>query len=277
LGREANTQFASRFRFDSVAGTFVKLFACMTIAAVGVGAAASQTPAPSLSITTGLDFSSGDYGASEETQMTVAPIGARLKMGDWRLSATLPYLMIDGATAIVGGGGGPIIIDPDAPAEKRDGLGDLMLGAAFSALKEESAGFNLDIGAGIKLPTASEEDALGTGETDYSFSADFSKTFGNLIPFVTVGYRMPGDPATIDLNNTLSASIGTSVTIGESVAILSYDYREPTSDLVDESQEIFGAFSAPLGDINWTLYGSAGLTEGSPDFATGLMLTFNAF
>jgi hypothetical protein len=256
----------------------MKLFACMTIAAVGVGAAAGQTSEkPSLSITAGIDFSSGGYGASEETQMIVAPIGARLKMGDWRLSATLPYLMIDGATAIVGGGGGPIIIDPDAPAAKRDGLGDLMFGAALSALKEESAGFNLDIGAGIKLPTASEEDALGTGETDYSFSADFSKTFGSLIPFVTVGYRMPGDPATIDLNNTLSASIGTSVTMGESVAIFSYDYREPTSDLVDESQEIFGAFSAPLGDINWTLYGSAGLTEGSPDFAAGLMLTFNAF
>jgi hypothetical protein len=255
----------------------MRLLACLTAGLLGSGAAYGQTPGThTLSITTGVDFSSGDYGANEETQMIVAPLGARLKMGDWRLTATLPYLMIDGAAAIVGGGGGPIIIDPDAPAVKRDGLGDLMLGASFSALKEETAGFNLDLGAGVKLPTASEEDALGTGETDYSVTADFSKTFGNLIPFLTLGYRMPGDPTTIDLNNTFSASAGMSVAMGESVAILSYDYREATSDLAEESQDVFGAYSAPLGErFNWTIYGSAGLTKGSPDFAAGLMLTFN--
>jgi hypothetical protein len=66
------------------------------------------------------------------------------------------------------------------------------------------------------------------------------------------------------------------VSIGEAVAIISYDYREATSDLAEESQDVFGAYSAPLSErVNWTLYGSAGLSDGSPDFAAGLMLTFN--
>jgi hypothetical protein len=234
---------------------------------------------PSFSITTGVDYTTGAYGATEDTDILVVPVSARFKTGDWRFTATLPYLRIDGAGSIVGGGeGGPIIIDPNAPRSSRDGFGDVSLGATYSALKESSAGLNVDLAVGVKLPTASEDDGLGTGKADYTVSADFSKTFGSISPFVTVGYRVPGDPDGINLDNAFSVSVGTTIELGSSVAILSYDYRQSTSDLADDGQEIFGAFSGPLGKrTNWTLYGSAGLSDGSPDVGAGLMLTFNLF
>ncbi len=258
----------------------MKSIVCTAIAAFVVQPALAQAsgPAQTLSVTTGVDYSSGSYGAADDTSILVVPVSARLKAGDWRFSATLPYLQIDGASSIVGSGsGGPIIIDPNAPRIRRDGLGDLSLGATFSALKEESAGFNLDVGASVKLATASASDGLGTGKTDYSVSADISKTFGAWSPFVTLGYRVPGDPDGFDLDNAVSVSAGTSVAIGDAVAIVSYDYREATSALAEDGREIFGAFSAPLGGANWTLYGSVGLSDGSPDFGAGLMLTFGVF
>lgn len=276
LGREAGAKARLPLLiFGSIVEDAMRLVACSLLAAVAAPASA-QASGSGLSVTTGIDYSSGSYGTTQDTDILVVPLSARFKTGDWRLTATLPYLSIDGASSIVGGSsGGPIIIDPNAPATKRDGLGDLSLGATYSALKEDSTGFNLDLGASVKLPTASSEDGLGTGETDYGVTADISKSFGNLIPFMTVGYRVPGDPDTIDLNNYFLTSVGTSVAMGESVAILSYDYREATSDLAEDSRELFGAFCGPLAKgVNWTIYGSAGLSDGSPDFAGGLMLTF---
>jgi len=257
----------------------MKTIVCTAIAAFIAQPAIAQAASDrSFSITTGVDYTTGKYGASEDTTILVIPVSARFKTGDWRFSATVPYLQIDGASSIVGSGdGGPIIIDPNAPRVKRDGLGDLSVGAIFSAMKEETAGVNLDLGATVKLPTGSASDGLGTGKTDYSVSADTSKTFGVVSPFVTVGYRVPGDPDGVDLDNTFSASVGASVAFGESVAILSYDYRQATSDLAEDSREVFGAFSGPVGSANWTLYASAGLSDGSPDLGAGLMLTFKLF
>lgn len=44
--------------------------------------------------------------------------------------------------------------------------------------------------------------------------------------------------------------------------------------MVDDSQEIFAAFTTPLGNrLNFTLYGSAGLSEGAPDLGRGARIT----
>jgi hypothetical protein len=119
---------------------------------------------------------------------------------------------------------------------------------------------------------------LGTGETDYSVSAELSKSFGPVTPFVSAGYRILGDPETIDLDNAFFGSIGASVVTGKSVILASYDYREASTALTQDSQEIFGAFSTPVSDaLNFTLYGSAGLSDGAPDFGAGGMITLKVF
>jgi hypothetical protein len=262
---------------NNQAASMTRLLCIAALASLAQPALAQEDGAQnSLSVTTGVDFSSGDYGTDQTTDILVVPFSVRYAAGDWRFNATLPYLQIDGASSVVGGGGGPIVIDPDAPPSRRDGLGDVFLGATYSALREETAGLNLDVGAAIKVPTASREDGLGTGEVDYSVSADVSKSFGDVIPFVTLGYRVPGEPVGIDLKSSMSASAGATVIVGANVVILSYDYRQSSSALVDDAQDLFGAFSGPWGeDLNWTVYGSAGLSEGSPDFGVGLMLSLD--
>ena len=91
-----------------------------------------------LSLTTGADFSSGRYGAAADTDILVVPLSLRARKAD-QISATLPYLRLDGPANIVGGGeSGPIVIDPTAPTPRRvrEGLGDLSLGVDRDSRRE---------------------------------------------------------------------------------------------------------------------------------------------
>lgn len=254
-----------------------------TLVALALGAALITSPAfaqsadddADFSITTGVDYSQGDYGTGTDTEILVAPLSARLRTGNVRFSASVPYLRIAGAGNIVGGDGGPIVVDPNSPASTRSGFGDVTVGVNY-AIPEEDAGFGLDFGARVKLPTA--QTGLGTGKTDVSFSGELSRTFGTITPFVQGGYRIMGDPVGVDLDNVLFGSVGASASVGRSVLLASYDYRQSTTTLVEDSQEVFGAFSAPVSDtLNLTLYGSAGLSDGAPDYGVGAMVTIKAF
>lgn len=246
----------------------------MGMGTTACAAHAQDADQPQLSLTTGVDYSSGDYGTGVDTEILVVPVSARLKLGDLRFTTTVPYIRINGAN-IVGGDGGPIIVDPDAPRLKRDGIGDLTMGLNY-AIPEERLGFGLDLGARVKLPTANA--GLGTGKTDYRLSAEVSKTVGVVTPFVSAGYRILGDPAGVDLENGYYGSAGLSIAAGPSMFLASYDYRESSTALSDDSHEVFGAFSTPVSErLNFSLYGSAGLSDGAPDFGVGAMMTVKAF
>lgn len=252
----------------------IALGASAAVASPAVAQAQEDRQGPEISVTTGVDYSSGDYGTGIDTNILVVPVAARVSTGDLRFSASVPYIRIDGAGSIVGGDGGPIIVDPATPSAKRSGIGDLTLGANYG-IPENRIGVGIDLGARVKLPTA--ETGLGTGKTDFSFSGELSRTFGTVTPFVQAGYRIMGDPDGIDLENVFFGSVGASTSLGSggSVLLASYDYRQATSALVEDSEEVFGAFSTPLSKaLNLTLYGSAGLSDGAPDYGLGAMVTF---
>lgn len=251
----------------------------ISLAAVSIGCAMACVPAmaqdsDTFTVTTGVDYSSGNYGTDVDTRILVVPVSLRYKTENLRLTATVPWLRIDGSSAIIGDGSGGTVIDPNAPRTVRSGMGDLTLGAAY-LIPEETLGFGLDLSARIKVPTASRSKALGTGKVDLTLSAELSKTFDAFTPFVNVGYRIPGEPSGYDLHNGVAVSAGSSVSLGKSVIIGSYDYRQAISDLSRDSEELFGAFSTPVADrLTYTLYGTAGLNEGAADYGVGSMIGF---
>jgi len=232
----------------------------------------------SLSVTAGALYSSGDYGAQQETNILVVPFNLRARTGPLRFSAVLPYLRIDSPGIVVGGGDlGPIIIDPNAPVlrTKRDGFGDLTLGAAYEFSSALIEGVDFDLSGRVKLPTSSESKSLGTGKTDFAVALDISHAIGTWAPFVNVGYRFFGEPAGLNLHNGVSASVGTTKQFGPVVAIFSYDYSQAVTSATEDAHELFAAVSGPLIDrLNWTGYGIVGLSKGSPDYGIGLLLTF---
>jgi hypothetical protein len=227
------------------------------------------------SLSTGIDYSSGDYGQTEKTEILVVPLSARVKAGWIRLSATLPYLRIDSPGGVVIGPDGTPLPGVPTASGVREGLGDLSLAATASLPPAMLGGLHIDLTGRVKLPTSKDSDGLGTGETDYTVAADISYPIGNIAPFVTIGYRMPGDPEGFELRNSIRTSVGTSVVLGRMVAIASYDYARASSPLAEDAHELFGALNGPLNkQLNWTLYGIAGMSEGSPDAGVGALITF---
>jgi hypothetical protein len=248
-------------------------FALAALAGCAASPAFAQS-AGTFSVSTGLDYSSGDYGGPDTVKILVAPVTASYRTDVFRVSATLPYLRIDGAGVVLGPDGKPL---PGVPTTtgSRSGLGDLGLGASVTLPADSLGGLEVELGGRVKFPTSKTSKGLGTGETDFSVSADFSYPIGAWAPFVTLGYRMPGDPAGVALDNSFAVSAGSSVSLGKAVLIASYDYAEASSPFAEDSQELFAALNAPLSDaVSWTGYGTVGLSEGSPDFGVGVLFTF---
>jgi hypothetical protein len=226
-----------------------------------------------VSVSTGVDYSTGDYGLGAKTKILVVPLSVRATTGDFAFSATIPYLRIDGPGGVVVGPDGQPVPGVVGLPGKRNGIGDLSVGGTYTMRPAES-GLELGLGARVKLPTSDDAKHLGTGKTDIKISADLSYAIDSFVPFVNVGYRFLGDPATVDLRNGPTASVGFSAPVGGSVIILSYDYASATTRLSEDSHELFGGLSVPVSDrFTITGYGVGGLSKGSPDFGVGLLLT----
>lgn len=226
------------------------------------------------SFTLGFDYSQGDFGADLDTTTLSVPVSARVDAGNFRFSASTSWLQIEGPGGVVADG---VIIGggPTGLIETNNGIGDVTLGVNYNVPTDHTGKFILQLQGRLKLPVASTEDGLGTGEFDGGGAIDVAYDLGKLTPFVTLGYRFRGDPEGVDLNNTFNVSAGASYNLGGGYALLgSYDFRQRTTDLADNSNEVFGAITGRLNDnIRWTLYGSAGFTDGAPDQGAGFQLT----
>lgn len=240
---------------------------------------AAPATAADFSLSSGVGYTVGDYGESGDTEVLSAPLDLQLQSGRLRLTASIPYLRVESPANVIGGGQGPIFVDPTPPSTPsrlvREGFGDLVLGASYALARRAPGGLAVELSGRVKLPTASTAKALGTGKTDMFVALDVARPSGVWTPFMTVGYLMSGDPAGYDLRNSLAASAGTVVRLSDRVrGVLAYDYAQAVSAGIADSHALFGGLSGPLASkLDWTLYGSAGLSEGSPDAGGGLRLT----
>lgn len=244
---------------------------------------AAATPAAaqdSFSLSAGLSYSKGRYTTPEDTEILVAPITGRYATGPVRVTATIPYLRVDSIGTVLVGGAmmGPIVIDAADPAARRgvrDGWGDLQLGASYTLPAALVGEVLVDLTARVKLPTARASRGLGTGEADLFVSADLSYPVGDVAPFVNVGYRFLGDPDAFDLRNSVSTSVGASYALGRTFLIASYDFSRSVTTFIPDAHEVFAGVSGEAGGgFGWTAFGTAGLSEGAPDFGLGLLVTY---
>jgi hypothetical protein len=266
-------------RFPSTFIAGVALFAC-PLAAQTVDDAASErsTSSTSAVLSSGIEYEEGEYGTGERVSTTSIPVGLRLSSGQFQFIATLPYMWIDAPGNAIGGGGLfglPIIIDPTQPAtrERREGMGDLLLGAVYTL---PSQNIGLSFSGQAKIPTASAAKRLGTGKVDYAVGAELSKRIGRVTPFVGVSYSLPGDPDGYELRNNLSARMGVAMHISSTVrGQISYNYAQSASSLVPDEQQLSSSLHTNLSNrLSLGLYGSAGLSEGAPDVGAGVQLGF---
>jgi hypothetical protein len=225
-----------------------------------------------LSVSSGLDYSVGDYGETQDTETWFLPLNLKYQTGRYTLKLGMSYIWVTGPQTVTPEGD-PL---PDGGVVTTvQGLGDVTASLFVNLLEEDTAGFDLDLAGKIKFGTADETKALGTGENDYALQASFFKSFGAWGPYLDLGYRWKGDPAGADYNNVWYGSVGTGYRLNKTwSAGADYSWRgklTATSSAVSEAT-LYANYR--LNDHNRiNLYSVTGFTDVSPDWGLGLAVT----
>jgi hypothetical protein len=252
---------------------FVSFLSCVGMLQ-GVPAAAEDFDTR-FSLSAGVNITSGTYGGADDIEDTYVPLTATVDYGRVLFRLTVPYLSVRAPEGT--------ILDPDGvplpgtgDVTTESGLGDIVGSATiYDVVYSERLGFVMNLTGKVKLGTADEAKGLGTGESDYSVHADFYKFVDRLTLMSSVGYRFRGDPADIDLRDTLMASVGGTYRITAGIyGGLFYDYRESAISGSDALREVTGLLSHRISD-DWHLqvYAMTGLTDSSPDWSAGVTMT----
>jgi hypothetical protein len=162
---------------------------------------------------------------------------------------------------------GVVEIDPDA-GSSRDGLSDIDLYAKY---RLDELPCSIVVGGIFKLPTASEDDGLGTGKMDFELFGAVRKDLGHVSAIANAGVRFNGDP---DLPGNIDGK--TSFLLGGGVIIALTPVVHNSWELTFESArfEDSGSDLRLTPGLGWrvgnhgVLRGGIGigLSESAPDF-----------
>jgi hypothetical protein len=226
----------------------------------------------------GTSYAAGDFGSNSNTTILTSALGARLRLGNWGITASLPWMRIQSrSTVFTGIDATPILVAPNTALSRRvsSGLGDLTLGGSFTLIPKYSR-VEIQFSGRAKLNTASKSSGLSSGKNDYSLGADISVPVGKVTPFASFSYRFLGDTATYVLRDGPAASAGASYALNDkSFLLVSYHYSLSATRLVNDSHEVFiGASTKVRGSpLRLTGYATAGLSSGAAAASGGLALS----
>lgn len=240
--------------------------------------AASENPKQETAITL---FAASDYVTGElvdrEYETVSFSTGARVTSGRFSFAASIPYIVTSAPEdVIVSGGGllGTALLSRSSTQPStvtREGIGDLALQADYQLPLGE---LNAAIGGIIKVPTASRAATLGTGELDFGINGQISQRFGNVIPFVTAGYTIIGEPDGFDVRNALSGAVGSKFVVSNlSSVTLSYNYDQAATTQIGDNQSLGVGFATSLTNrLQLGVDARAGMSTDAPDARVGMRL-----
>jgi hypothetical protein len=192
-----------------------------------------------------------------------------------RLEVTVPYVDIEGPGTLSGAlGARKIVGQAGAPTDRRSGLGDVSVGAAFIVVREGRYMPRLELAGVVKVPTAGH--GLGTGQTDYGAQVTFYrplwsgvKTFGSL------GYQRIGDPNTFQLHDGERATFGLDINYSNWGGGALLDYEKSLFSGVPNTFTVDPYVTVPfLFGSGIQVYTTIALTRLSPNHEVGVRLVF---
>src|SRR5262247_3422668 len=83
----------------------------------------------------GAEYSSGDYGAPQKTEIFYVPFAVKYETGPWAYKLTVPYVEMTGPGNVIGAGGDRIVVPGvNQPRRTASGLGDIVGGVFYNTL-----------------------------------------------------------------------------------------------------------------------------------------------
>ena len=101
-----------------------------------------------------------------------------------------------------------IIVEETITPKPENGIGDIYLFGNYKILGKTRSPSGIYLNSQIKIPVASFNKGLGSGEFDYGLSLSFKKAFNTFALFSDIGYLVLGDPDEFDYENPLTFGAG---------------------------------------------------------------------
>lgn len=242
------------------------------------------------SFAAGLDYTTGNYGSGQDTDIAVAPFSAAYETERWRLGLTLSYVAVEGAPGVVPGAtgaigsGGPLsaVTDPllggDAtqnpvlgPEIEEHGLGDTTVEVAFTPYVG-AGGTRVSLSGAARLPTGDEERSLGAGETLLSASVGVAQPVGDRAGlYGAVGYTHATESG--DGGAFAGAGVEGRVTDGILLGAAAEWSEARVASTPERTQATLYASLTLTDDVRLAAYVLGGLSNSAPDVGGGLRLT----
>ncbi len=256
----------------SWAGKFALLIAVSFVAMAGAAQAETR-----LSFSTGVDYSSGEYGGEETTEVIAVPFAVRLTVDEWTLRVSTSYLDVSGPADVsedgeTGEGTGLIVRDG---AER--GLGDtnISIERAFRRIADTSA--YVEVSARARLPSGDEDRGLGVGTVDYGLVTEVGVSSDAGGAYVTAGYRFLGQRDNgPDRQDGIQAGLGAWLPAGSRVRVGAFgNWREASVDGNDDPSTAGAYVSYRMSErMRVTFTASGGLSDASPDYMAGVRINW---
>ncbi len=255
-----------------------KILCGLIMATAIMGPLVARAEQPTVSWSSGVDYTSGKYTDTRKTKILYVPFTGTVTADGFEAGLTVPYISIKGPGTVIGGGDIGPISRARAPRtiSTQSGLGDVIASLGWTSYAQNNTLF-VTLSGKAKLPTASRRKTLGTGKTDFTAQMDLSKVAGPVNLFATAGYRFMGSSTALPLRNGFVGSLGASVnaTRGTSVGLI-YDYRRSAAPSASNPSELTGFISWALSErVRLQTYGVVGFSNGSPDSGIGLQITLH--
>lgn len=223
-------------------------------------------------ITTGLDYSTGNYGTGTSTTILYIPVALKVQFDYSYLKLTVPYISVTSVGGVVAGIG-PIKKTANTKTTTNSGLGDVVATAGYTVYETQQLA--LDIAGNIKFGTADAGQNLGTGQNDYSAQLDGFYSVDKTTWFATGGYKIVGKPEGANLNNIFYGTLGGSKKLSDATS---------AGAMLNAAQS---SSDAAPGALDFTLFASKkfnktkklqlgilmGLSAASPDLGVSAMVS----
>lgn len=226
-----------------------------------------------IQVSTGVDYSSGDYGDTVDTDFLAIPVSVKYKTENFYLTASTAWVDVKGPAGFIPGDGGVVPGGTGGDVVSRSGMGDVNLTAGYS--------FNLggatffDAVGKAKLPTASESKFLGTGSTDFTAQGELLHSLGDVSIGAFGGRRFNGSSDLYDLRDVWLGGAGVYYTKDKVSLGLDYEWRQGSITGSPDRSEATASLTYKLSNaLRLQGYTYTGFTDGSPDLGGGLQVLF---
>ena len=219
-------------------------------------------------INIGAYFSEGDYGEPLDTRITYLPLSYNLDVGKWGFQVLVPHLRVEGLGNVLVNIGGVSRAVAATQTRTSSGIGDTIATLIYRVDPLTASAPFIELRLDVKLPTADEENSLGTGEADYSIQVDLSQNVGDTVVFATLGHNFRGSSTLYEgLQDSSFLQLGIAYPLSQQLSVGAfYDFREPATSFTPETHEVVPYLTWQFNE-NWSFTAMTiwGFTDASAD------------